>query len=95
MYYDKFKDKISISKYEYEDRLTLEADITNGYDGGLVLYAVVYNEDGSLKSVNIISANQDDNKVIWNVNIPTTNSDEEFKIMMWSNDHMPIIEVIK
>lgn len=90
---DSFKDKVNVTKFEDNGSVKFEAELLGGYDDDLTLYVAIYDSDGSLKGIEKASANQEEDKLIWNISKP--DSKDLYKIMMWNNKNQPIIKAMK
>lgn len=94
--FDNFTDKLMIEKiYGDNENVNLEISPKNNSDlPELKLYKALYTSEGILKKVDIVNAESVNGKTVISIEKPIVGENETFKLMLWTNEHIPVIEVI-
>jgi hypothetical protein len=92
---DSFKNKLTIEKSCDENGVTLTITPTeNNSLPALKLYTAVYNSDKTLKGVSADDCEINDGKAVLTLKEPTIDSGEKYKIFLWTNEQIPVIQTI-
>lgn len=93
---DNFTDKLMIEKiYGDNENVNLEISSKNNSDlPELKLYKALYTSEGILKKVDIVNAESVNGKTVISIEKPIVGENEIFKLMLWTNEQIPVIEVI-
>lgn len=94
--FDNFTDKLMIEKiYGDNENVNLEISPKNNSDlPELKLYKALYTSEGILKKVDIVNAESVNGKTVISIEKPIVGENETFKLMLWTNEQIPVIEVI-
>lgn len=93
---DDFKDKMTIEKITDETgELIVVTPKNNEILSNLTLYYAIYNADKSLKCVTTLIGNVNETgRIRISLDKPQLETGESYKLMLWTDDYVPVIEAI-